>query len=94
MAVTNEILDAHPVNCGNCMRMRVQGVRKLRRYAKCVRGHLDDRIFMIDGGNNPLPTSWEMAKYCRTKGEFISMIDPILNPREVLTWTTVGQRHL
>lgn len=71
--VTNLELDQDPKNCGNCQKMRVVGKRVKNIVAKCVRGVLMERAFIINSPNkNKLPGSWQMAKGCQF---FDSMVD-------------------
>lgn len=78
--MTNEDLNKHPLNCGNCKQMKTHIIEwqgKRRVSSGCKRGlifNVPDRGWLVDGkasGVKSIPLPWKAALQC---GEFQSMV--------------------
>jgi hypothetical protein len=89
MGVTSIIdkLGLEPVNCGNCLEMKTDGMPDDEKvFAQCQKGCFDNRKFRANGGNR-LPEVWNRAKMCP---DFDIMIDQV---KEGVTWSTIGRKY-
>ncbi len=94
MDITNKTLDIIPINCGNCLQMKVAGKRKGLLIAKCFFGWLDNKSFIIDSPvNNQLPSAWRRAELC---DDFNSMIENTedTEKEDFKTWEQVINKHI
>jgi len=77
MAITNDLLNKHPLNCGNCSKMKThpvewQGQRRISAW--CAKGRImntPSQGWLVDTASREAPLPWKAAGQCN---QFDSMI--------------------